>query len=230
MELTNVDTKMQNLNNVSKELKACLNKLVEETNLFDSSNYTDELINLTELLKKSTISTIKIIDKLLNIPDAKTTHCPQTIQTDSNHFLSEDTTNIKSTDYSNDPCILLVEDDIVTVKLIKSILMKKRCLVIEATNGAEAIIFLKYCNPSLVFMDLQMPVMDGIAATKAIRNNEIGTNNRVPIVALTAHSHEIAYQKSIDAGMDGFITKPIQAYEVYKIIEELAKVKLLKVK
>jgi CheY-like chemotaxis protein len=83
------------------------------------------------------------------------------------------------------------------------------CIVDLAQNGQEAIEMVAKNEYDLVFMDVQMPVMDGITATKYIREHE--TKHRVPIVAMTAHAMMKDRERCIAAGMDDHLAKPIRA-------------------
>ena len=70
-------------------------------------------------------------------------------------------------------------------------------------------------------MDVQMPEMDGFEATAAIRDRERGSGQRVPIIAMTAHAMKGDRQRCIDAGMDGYVAKPITAQELFLAIDAL---------
>jgi len=78
--------------------------------------------------------------------------------------------------------------------------------VIEACNGLEAVESLKDNFPDLILMDISMPVMDGLTATKAIRKIKRGA--KIPILAITAHGNQF-YKKAIDAGCNDLIEKPV---------------------
>ena len=71
----------------------------------------------------------------------------------------------------------------------------------------------------IVLMDVQMPEMDGLAATAAIRAAETPAGGRVPIVAMTAHAMDGDRQRCLDAGMDGYLTKPVRSADLYAAIE-----------
>jgi signal transduction histidine kinase/HPt (histidine-containing phosphotransfer) domain-containing protein/ActR/RegA family two-component response regulator len=105
--------------------------------------------------------------------------------------------------------ILLADDIIINQELAKIILQKSGHRVTVASNGAEAVELFKAGHFDFVFMDMQMPVMDGLQATKAIRTIEIACGGRIPIVAMTANAQESDRQKCRESGMDGFIAKPI---------------------
>ncbi|MCP4578876.1 MAG: response regulator [Deltaproteobacteria bacterium] len=116
-------------------------------------------------------------------------------------------------------CILLVEDNPVNQKLAKIMLTKAGYQVAVANNGKEAVE--RYmASPKdfdLIFMDVQMPKMDGLEATKAIREKGFDT---IPIVAMTAHAMKGDREKCLKAGMDDYITKPIKRELVFEVIEK----------
>ncbi|WP_167882451.1 PAS domain-containing hybrid sensor histidine kinase/response regulator [Leptospira bourretii] len=107
--------------------------------------------------------------------------------------------------------ILIAEDVALNLKLLKTILTKKLKSVdfLEAKDGNEAIFHFKNNSPDIIFMDIQMPIVDGIEATKRIREIESNSNKHVPIIALTAGAVKEEGERSFEAGMDAFLTKPI---------------------
>lgn len=112
--------------------------------------------------------------------------------------------------------VLLVDDNQVNRIVTSRLLATFDCVVRTADNGAQA--FALAARPfDLILMDLQMPVMDGFAATKEIRKGR-GPNRRTPIVALTAGEFEDDRQARLDAGMTGFLAKPIDPYELERIL------------
>jgi CheY-like chemotaxis protein len=84
-------------------------------------------------------------------------------------------------------------------------------------NGQDAVIASQKDNFDVILMDIQMPIMDGFKATAAIREREAGTT-RTPIIALTAHALKGDRERCIGAGMDGYVSKPIRAVELFKAI------------
>jgi len=127
-------------------------------------------------------------------------------------------------DALQDMRILVVEDNKVNQTVAKGILKRLgfQCDIVE--NGQKALDILKEKVYDLVFMDIQMPVMDGLTASKAIRNQNTPVRRHdVPIVAMTAHAMLDSRQKCLDAGMDDFISKPIDPTEVLSVIERLTK-------
>jgi PAS domain S-box-containing protein len=110
------------------------------------------------------------------------------------------------------PCrrILVVEDNLVNQKLAQKLLERFGHEVLLAGNGAEACQAIQRQKFDLVLMDLQMPVMGGLDATHAIRESEIGTGVHIPIVAMTAHAAAQDQRRCEEAGMDGYVSKPIR--------------------
>ena len=128
-----------------------------------------------------------------------------------------------STRKNNQDCyqILLAEDNAVNQFLAVRLLEKAGHTVALALNGREAITALEQRSFDLVLMDLQMPEMSGYEATAVIRDRERLEGGHIPIVALTAHAMKGDRERCIEAGMDGYIAKPIKSSELYAIIEEL---------
>jgi CheY-like chemotaxis protein len=111
--------------------------------------------------------------------------------------------------------VLLVEDTLFNQKLAVGLLEKKGHRVTVADNGKEALRLLGEGDFDMVLMDLRMPEMDGMAATAAIRQREKATGGHLPIIALTAHAMTGDREKCLEAGMDGYLAKPIRAHELY---------------
>ena len=117
--------------------------------------------------------------------------------------------------------LLLVEDNLVNQKVAVALLKKRGYQdVTVACNGAEAIRYLQQQPVDLVLMDCQMPVMDGLAATREIRSGGAGELNRsIPVVAMTAHAMTEQRQQCIDAGMNDHIVKPVQHTELDRVLD-----------
>ncbi|HLY99963.1 MAG TPA: response regulator, partial [Candidatus Angelobacter sp.] len=117
--------------------------------------------------------------------------------------------------------ILLVEDNRVNQVLAARILEKQGHHVTIAVNGLEAIAVLKRSTFDLVLMDIEMPEMDGLEATRTIRQKEQPGDHRLPIIAMTAHAMTGDRDKYLTAGMDAYISKPIHAKQLLEMIERL---------
>jgi CheY-like chemotaxis protein/nitrogen-specific signal transduction histidine kinase len=115
--------------------------------------------------------------------------------------------------------VLLAEDNAVNQRLAVRLLEKRGHRVVVAGNGREALEALEKESFDLVLMDVQMPEMDGLAATVAIREKENGTDTHLPVVALTAHAMKGDRERCLTAGMDGYLSKPIRPPELDAILE-----------
>jgi|GEM_PF-4213326 len=119
--------------------------------------------------------------------------------------------------------ILLVDDSAMNQKLFLLQLKKQGFTCDIASNGIDAIHACRLKTYDLIFMDCQMPEMDGLEATKIIRQEEIEKKQRVPIIALTANALENNREQCLEAGMDDFITKPIHFEQLFHVIETYSK-------
>jgi signal transduction histidine kinase/CheY-like chemotaxis protein len=118
------------------------------------------------------------------------------------HFLRENSEHLR---------ILLVEDNKVNQVLALRLLEKRGHTVAVAGNGKEALATLEKESFDLVFMDVQMPEMDGYAATAAIRGKEKISGTHLPIIAMTAHAMVGDKERCLEAGMDDYVSKPIRS-------------------
>jgi CheY-like chemotaxis protein len=120
--------------------------------------------------------------------------------------------------------ILLAEDNPVNQTVALRLLTKYGHRVVVAGNGREALLALEKApldGFDLILMDVQMPEMDGFAATAAVREREKETGSHIPIVAMTAHAMKGDRERCLAAGMDDYISKPIQAKALLDLIERL---------
>ena len=129
--------------------------------------------------------------------------------------------------------VLVAEDNLVNQKLIKTLLEKQGMTVSLMNNGRE---ILNYLNDSfyfanttepdseeidLILMDVQMPVLGGLATTREIRKRERRTKQHIPIVALTAHALKGDKEKYLANGMDAYLSKPIERKELFRVISDV---------
>ena len=117
--------------------------------------------------------------------------------------------------------ILLAEDSLVNQKLAIALLQEQGHHVTVARNGREAVAASEAGSFDLILMDVQMPEMDGLEATAAIRQREQTTGVRTPIVAMTAYALKGDKERCLEAGMDSYVAKPIRAQELLNAIELL---------
>jgi CheY-like chemotaxis protein/HPt (histidine-containing phosphotransfer) domain-containing protein len=119
--------------------------------------------------------------------------------------------------------VLLVEDGRVNQQVAANLLKHRGHSVEIAENGEEAVRRFEDQSSKgafdVILMDVQMPVMDGFQATAAIRERESGSSSHIPIIATTAHAMKGDREKCLEAGMDGYIAKPLNPAELYAAIE-----------
>jgi two-component system, sensor histidine kinase and response regulator len=121
--------------------------------------------------------------------------------------------------------VLVAEDSADNRTLLVRLLQKRGHQVVAVENGREALDVLEQTGRDqfdLILMDVQMPEMTGVEATAAIRKKERSAGGHLPIIAVTAHALATDREKCLDAGMDGYVAKPIQARELFAVIERLA--------
>jgi CheY-like chemotaxis protein len=116
--------------------------------------------------------------------------------------------------------ILVAEDNVVNQKVLSHLLRKAGHSVEVTQDGREALAAHGERSFDLIMMDIQMPNMDGWEATRLIRKKERGTGDHIPIIALTAHALKGDRELCIDAGMDGYVTKPVSRALLFQAIDE----------
>ena len=115
--------------------------------------------------------------------------------------------------------ILLAEDNIINQKVAHNLLKRYGHKVTIANDGKETLELFNTNNFDIIFMDIQMPNMDGIEATEKIRNSGT-TKSTIPIVAMTAHAMKGDRERFLDAGMDDYISKPISVLEIKRVLQK----------
>jgi len=133
----------------------------------------------------------------------------------------EEEAQVKKPVAMKDARILLVEDNEINQKIVLLSLNKKVKQIDVAANGLEAVEMFGLNQYDLILMDIQMPVMDGMAATKKIREIESRGESHVPIIAITAYALTGDRDSCLAAGADEYISKPFQAEELIKKMKEL---------
>lgn len=112
--------------------------------------------------------------------------------------------------------ILVIEDNALNLKLVRSLLMLEDYEVVEAVNAEIGIQLAKEQHPDLILMDIQLPGMDGLTATRQLKADPDVT--AIPVVALTAYAMLGDEQKALEAGCAGYISKPLDTKEFPQLI------------
>jgi two-component system cell cycle response regulator len=116
------------------------------------------------------------------------------------------------------PTILVIEDNEMNMKLVRSILMLSRYRVLEAVNAEDGIQLAREHNPELILMDIQLPGMDGLSATRIIKKDP--ALKAIPVVALTSYAMPGDDKKALEAGCEAYITKPIDTRSFLGIVKK----------
>ena len=119
------------------------------------------------------------------------------------------------------PTVLLVEDTEDNRFMMRRLLEMTGYRVVEAMNGEEAVNLAKSESPNLILMDLSLPVIDGLAATRLIR--QLPDLESTPIIAVSAHDTSDFQSEAIEAGCNTYVTKPIDFGELEQLIAKLLK-------
>jgi two-component system sensor histidine kinase/response regulator len=117
--------------------------------------------------------------------------------------------------------ILLAEDNRVNQLLVVRLLQARGHQVMVVGDGQAALNALEEQNFDLILMDIQMPEMDGLEATRILRKREQKGPRSAPIIAMTAHAMKGDRDKCIEAGMTGYISKPIQPEQLFELMEDV---------
>ncbi len=112
--------------------------------------------------------------------------------------------------------ILIVEDDPKSLKLFRDVLQVSGYATVEATDGRQGVELAQEKKPDLILMDIQMPVMDGLEATRILKADPVTADT--PIVALTAYARGEEEERIRQAGAEGYLTKPIR---IQRFLEEV---------
>lgn len=116
-----------------------------------------------------------------------------------------------------DALVLVVEDNVVNQKVIKGLLQRRGIRMETASDGSQALAMLEHFDFDAILMDVQMPVMDGLEATRRIR--AIPRWRNLPIIAMTAHAMSGDRERCLSAGMDAYLAKPVNSAELFRMLD-----------
>lgn len=177
-------------------------------------------IDLESDIGKGTEFTVKVVFMLQDVDEAMMSLQEKSIETAREEVREKE---LQKTLFTGRK-LLLVEDNSLNREIAKKLLMGQGFLVDEAVDGNVAVEMLKASHVgeySVVLMDIQMPVMDGYEATKAIRDLDNRILANVPIVAMTANAFGEERQKAFACGMNGYVTKPIEINVLFETLKQI---------
>jgi two-component system, sensor histidine kinase and response regulator len=209
-----VDYKMPDLNGIEtiKRLSQVTSDTVFVLMLsaddIDETKEDTEILNIEKLLMKPFIPSIcmsAITDVLVPIEYSNGNLDDSINQHQENNF-----------EFERPFSILVVDDNELNIEVVSEIIIEMGLTVSSATNGYDAINLVRSKEFDLVLMDIQMPGMDGLETTKIIRSDTECKN--IPILAMTAHAMDYDVKKSLDAGMNEHLTKPIESLKLKQVL------------
>lgn len=200
------------LSHISHELRTPLNAILGFSRMMETdSNLTEKQIKNLGLIYQSGRHLVNLINEMLDMPKidaglaASEIPCREAFY--GNAEIDPATTGQR---------IAVVDDNETNRLLLSELLQDVGFIIKEAENGEKAVALFSQWHPHMIFMDICMPVMDGMAATKIIKASEKGRST--PVIALTAHAGEEERQKISEAGCDALIRKPFEETELLEII------------
>jgi CheY-like chemotaxis protein/HPt (histidine-containing phosphotransfer) domain-containing protein len=200
-------------------------------NIFDDTSVHEQIVDASNVISLSGIASKEALRQLRNIHFTASLSWPirrsslfeslgSILAGGESPDLSGDAGSVQPLDVTQGRKILLVEDNAVNQQVTSALLQKYGCEVEVANNGKEALEHIKAGHYDLVFMDCQMPVMDGFEATRQIRKHEqdhaLATT---PIIALTANALDADREACLASGMDDFLVKPVRATTIVAVFE-----------
>jgi len=138
---------------------------------------------------------------------------------------TETGTDIPGAAAPNGPRLLIAEDDAAIRQVLSAMLMRFNYAIAFAESGQQVVEKWETGDYDLILMDVQMPLMNGFEATAAIRTKERTRGGRIPIIAMTAHAFKEDEKRCLDAGMDSYISKPIDLQKSMQLIKDMLKQK-----
>ena len=128
-----------------------------------------------------------------------------------------------SSERTNEPLILLVEDNAINARLVKEILLANGYRITHARDGLLGVEAAREVGPDLILMDLQLPRLDGMSATRIIKSDP--TTADIPVIALTAHAMDDHRQQMLSIGCCEYVTKPISYQPFLELIARVLREK-----
>ncbi|MBM3464354.1 MAG: response regulator [Armatimonadetes bacterium] len=203
---------------LGREIRTPLTAIIGSTEMLLNGTLSGEQRQMVELVQSSAAKLWKMVDELDGGREARDlSPTPQPPPSPTLHVVDENAMAAGPLD------VLVVEDDADNQAIVVRILEWAGHRTHVADSGREALALMERRNVDVVLMDLNLPGFNGMETTAAIRAREGQRGHRVPIIALTAHAAHNYREQAIQAGMDGYLTKPLQARSLLEEIQRLAR-------
>jgi len=208
-----LDQKSHEIIHISHQMRTSLSGLLGFTHFLESTKMTEEQEEFVTIIATSSDELLTLVNSIIDM-----TPKPR-IENKKDENSRSYGVNTPKNDI---PYVLVVDDNEINKRLLAKVLENENLKVSYASDGEEALKLRKDNHFDIIFMDIQMPVMDGVDASKAIRKYEDEQNIApVPIIALTANTGKNDRDTYLDAGMTDYMAKPIMIEEVRKRIAQL---------
>jgi CheY-like chemotaxis protein len=208
-----LDQKSHEIIHISHQMRTSLSGLLGFTHFLKSTNLTKEQDEFVSIISTSSDELLTLVNSIIDM-----TPRPRSEEKEESTRKNKITTLPKN----EIPYVLVVDDNEINKRLLAKVLENENLDVKYASDGKEAFELRKENDFDIIFMDIQMPVMDGVEASKAIRQYEDEQDIvAVPIIALTANTGKDDRDTYLDAGMTDYMAKPIMINEVRKRIAQL---------
>jgi len=198
---------------ISHQMRTSLSGLLGFTHFLKDTKLTEEQKEFVSIISISSDELLTLVNNIIDMtPKA---HIGNVVE-------EKVTKSIAPSSNTDIPYVLVVDDNEINKRLLAKVLEHENLKVIYASNGEEAVVLRENNDFDVIFMDIQMPVMNGVEASKAIRKYEDEQNIApVPIIALTANTGKNDRDTYLDAGMNDYMAKPIMINDVRERIAQL---------
>lgn len=204
-----LEQKTHEIIHISHQMRTSLSGLLGFTQFLKDTDLTEEQDEFVSIIATSSNELLTLVNGIIDMtPKISTEEVPLKREHQTKKY--------------EKPNVLVVDDNDINKKLLAKVLENENLDVTYASNGQEAVTLREQHDYDIIFMDIQMPVMNGVEASKAIRKYESEQKlDAVPIIALTANTGKDDRDEYLDAGMTDYMAKPIMIDDVRKKIAQL---------